>query len=104
MIQFLAYSSLFTDSQVSCVDLLVPHVGELCGGSLRENRYAVLEKRLKELNLEQSLDWYLDLRKFGGPPTGGFGMGLERLVSFLLKVPNLRDIVPFPRTPHHCPM
>ena len=90
--------------QVSCVDLLVPDVGELCGGSLRENRYDLLESRLKQLDLDQSLSWYLDLRRFGGAPTAGFGMGVERLISYLLKVPNVKDIVPFPRTPHNCPM
>jgi asparaginyl-tRNA synthetase len=82
----------------------VPGVGELCGGSLRENRYDILMSRLESLNLEESLSWYLDLRKFGGSPTGGFGMGVERLISYLLKIPNVKDIVPFPRTPHNCPM
>ncbi|EFX86821.1 hypothetical protein DAPPUDRAFT_307813 [Daphnia pulex] len=92
------------NSLVSCVDLLVPGVGELCGGSLRENRYDILKSRLESLNLEESLSWYLDLRKYGGSPTGGFGMGVERLISYLLKIPNVKDIVPFPRTPHNCPM
>jgi asparaginyl-tRNA synthetase len=86
------------------VDLLVPRVGELCGGSLREHRYDVLKKRLEVLKLDDSLSWYLDLRKYGGSPTGGFGMGVERLVSFLLKVPNIKDVVAFPRTPHNCLM
>jgi len=90
--------------QVSCVDLLVPQVGELCGGSLRENRYLILKKRLELLKLEESLSWYLDLRRFGGAPTGGFGMGVERLIAYLLQVPNVKDIVPFPRTPHNCQM
>lgn len=91
-------------SLVSCVDLLVPGVGELCGGSLRENRHSILKKRLEIQSLAETLNWYLDLRRFGGPPTGGFGMGVERLISYLLKIPNVKDIVPFPRTPHHCPM
>ena len=76
----------------------------MCGGSLRENRYDILKSRLQALNLEESLNWYLDLRKFGGSPTGGFGMGVERLIAYLLRIPNVKDIVPFPRTPHHCPM
>ncbi|KAI9562449.1 hypothetical protein GHT06_009882 [Daphnia sinensis] len=91
-------------SLVSCVDLLVPGVGELCGRSLRENRHSILKRRLEMQNLAETLNWYLDLRRFGGSPTGGFGMGVERLISYLLKIPNLKDIVPFPRTPHHCPM
>jgi asparaginyl-tRNA synthetase len=86
------------------VDLLVPRVGELCGGSLREHRYDVLKNRLEVLKLDDSLSWYLDLRKYGGSPTGGFGMGVERLVSFLLNVPNIKDVVAFPRTPHNCQM
>lgn len=90
--------------QVSCVDLLVPRVGELCGGSLRENRYDLLKERLVQLKLDESLGWYLDLRKYGGAPTGGFGLGLERLIAYLLQIPNVKDVVPFPRTPHQCPM
>ncbi len=91
-------------NQVSCVDLLVPRVGELCGGSLRENRYDLLKERLVELKLDETLGWYLDLRKYGGAPTGGFGLGLERLIAYLLQIPNVKDVVPFPRTPHQCPM
>lgn len=86
------------------MDLLVPQVGELCGGSLRENRLNLLENRLEMLQLRQSLNWYLDLRRYGGSPTGGFGMGVERLIAFLLQIPNIKDVVPFPRTPHSCPM
>lgn len=86
------------------MDLLVPQVGELCGGSLRENRYDHLKSKLKSVGLEDDLNWYLDLRRFGGCSTGGFGMGIERLISYLLQIPNVRDIVPFPRTPHNCPM
>lgn len=84
--------------------MLVPRVGELCGGSLRENRYDLLEERLVELKLDETLGWYLDLRKYGGAPTGGFGLGLERLIAYLLQIPNVKDVVPFPRTPHQCPM
>ena len=91
-------------NQVSCVDLLVPRVGELCGGSLRENSYDLLKERLVELKLDETLGWYLDLRKYGGAPTGGFGLGLERLIAYLLQIPNVKDVVPFPRTPHQCPM
>lgn len=84
--------------------MLVPRVGELCGGSLRENRYDLLKERLVELKLDETLGWYLDLRKYGGAPTGGFGLGLERLIAYLLQIPNVKDVVPFPRTPHQCPM
>lgn len=89
---------------MSCVDLLVPRVGELCGGSLREHRYDTLKHRLERLDLDQSLGWYLDLRRLGGPPTGGFGLGVERLISYLLNIQSVKDVTPFPRTPHHCPM
>ena len=82
----------------------MPRMGELCGGSLRENRHDLLKERLERLKLDQTLGWYLDLRKLGGAPTGGFGLGVERLIAYLLNIQSVKEIVPFPRTPHNCPM
>ncbi|NWZ44054.1 SYNM protein, partial [Brachypodius atriceps] len=78
---------------VAAVDLLVPGVGELCGGSLREERLPFLESRLQR---------YLDLRKFGSVPHGGFGMGFERYLQYILGVDNIKDVIPFPRFSHSC--
>jgi len=88
------------------VDLLVPGVGELCGGSLRESNPEILEANLCRMdpNLVNSLAWYLELRKFGGTPSGGFGMGLDRLLMLLMGRSNIKDVSPFPRWPHNCPM
>ncbi|KAJ6664881.1 hypothetical protein lerEdw1_005853 [Lerista edwardsae] len=87
---------------VAAVDLLVPAVGELCGGSLREDRVDFLQSRLQKLGLEQTYQWYLELRQFGSTPHGGFGMGFERYLRCILGVDNIRDVVPFPRFPHSC--
>lgn len=81
------------------MDLLVPNVGELVGGSLRENNYEKLKEKLPNQN---DLSWYLDLRKFGGVSTGGYGLGFERYLQFLLGIDNIKDTIPFPRWPHHC--
>ncbi|NWJ09949.1 SYNM protein, partial [Crypturellus undulatus] len=78
---------------VAAVDLLVPGIGELCGGSLREERLHFIESRLQR---------YLDLRKFGSVPHGGFGMGFERYLQYLLGVDNIKDVIPFPRFSHSC--
>lgn len=83
-------------------DLLFPHCGEMAGGTLRENRYDVLNERLKLLQLQKDYAWYLDLRKFGGVPHGGYGLGFDRLIRFLLGVSNIRDVIPFPRASHTC--
>ena len=85
---------------VRAMDVLVPGVGEIIGGSEREDRYDVLESRMREhgLNLD-AYQWYLDLRKYGSTPHAGFGLGLERLVQFISGMENIRDVVPFPRTP-----
>lgn len=87
------------DKTVAAVDLLVPGVGELLGGSQREDNYGVLLNRLTErgMNLE-SYKWYLDLRKYGGAPSSGFGIGFERLIMYLTGVENIRDVIPYPRT------
>ncbi|XP_010704469.1 probable asparagine--tRNA ligase, mitochondrial [Meleagris gallopavo] len=87
---------------VAAVDLLVPEIGELCGGSLREERLPFLESRLQRLGLTDSYQWYLDLRKFGSVPHGGFGMGFERYLQYILGVDNIKDVIPFPRFPHSC--
>jgi asparaginyl-tRNA synthetase len=85
---------------VAAMDILVPKIGELVGGSQREERLDVLEKKLKEFNLDKSeYWWYLELRKFGSVPHSGFGVGFERLVQFVTGMENIRDVIPFPRVP-----
>jgi asparaginyl-tRNA synthetase len=87
------------------VDLLVQGSGELMGGSQREERYDVLKARMDEMHIptgKDGLGWYLDLRKYGGCVHSGFGMGFERLLIFLTGVDNIRDVIPFPRTPSNC--
>jgi len=88
---------------VSAVDVLVPGVGELCGGSLREHCPQKLGKRLS-WHGDKGLDWYLAMRSQGAAPTGGFGLGFERLVQYLVGVENIRDTIPFHRAPHSCPL
>ncbi|XP_071583530.1 asparaginyl-tRNA synthetase isoform X1 [Heliangelus exortis] len=87
---------------VAAVDLLVPGIGELCGGSLREERLPLLQSRLQRLGLTDAYQWYLDLRKFGSVPHGGFGMGFERYLQYILGVENIKDVIPFPRFSHSC--
>nr|XP_009913433.1 PREDICTED: probable asparagine--tRNA ligase, mitochondrial isoform X4 [Haliaeetus albicilla] len=87
---------------VAAVDLLVPGIGELCGGSLREERLPFLESRLQRLGLTDAYQWYLDLRKFGSVPHGGFGMGFERYLQYILGVESIKDVIPFPRFSHSC--
>ena len=88
---------------VAAVDLEVPGAGELMGGSQREENYEKLVKRMKELGMEtESMDWYLNLRKYGGCVHSGFGMGFERLLIYLTGVENIRDVIPYPRTPGNC--
>ncbi len=87
---------------VAAMDLLVPGSGELIGGSQREDRLDMLVKRMNEMGVPQSdLEWYLDLRRYGGCIHSGFGMGFERLIMYLSGVENIRDVIPFPRTPKH---
>jgi asparaginyl-tRNA synthetase len=85
-------------------DLIFPQVGELSGGSLRENNYHILKKNIEIMGInEENLKWYLDLRSRGGAaPMGGFGLGFERLIQFMLQIYNIRDCVPFSRSPHNC--
>ena len=88
---------------VAAVDLEVPGAGELMGGSEREADFNKLVARMKEMNIdENTVDWYLELRKFGGCYHSGFGMGFERLLIYLTGVENIRDVIPFPRTPGNC--
>ena len=88
---------------VAAVDLEVPGAGELMGGSQREENYDKLISRMKELSMEEEgLEWYLNLRKFGGCIHSGFGMGFERLIIYLTGVDNIRDVIPYPRTPGNC--
>jgi len=88
---------------VAAMDLLVPGVGELIGGSQREERADVLEQRIRELNIDKrDLWWYLDLRKYGGVKHAGFGLGFERAIMYLTGITNIRDVIPFPRTVKSC--
>jgi asparaginyl-tRNA synthetase len=88
---------------VAAVDLLVPGAGELMGGSQREERLDVLLKVMEEKGMSKhEMDWYINLRKFGGVKHAGFGMGFERLLIYLTGVENIRDVIPFPRTPNNC--
>ncbi|WP_284443044.1 asparagine--tRNA ligase [Buchnera aphidicola] len=84
---------------VAAIDLLVPNIGELIGGSQREERISILDERLLELGLKkEDYWWYRDLRRYGTVPHSGFGMGFERLISYVTGVTNIRDLIPFPRT------
>ncbi len=88
------------DETVAAMDVLVPRIGELIGGSQREERLPLLEHRIIELGQQLSdYDWYLDLRRFGTNPHSGFGLGFERLIMMLTGITNIRDVIPFPRTP-----
>ena len=84
---------------VAAADLLVPGIGELIGGSQREERYDVLVNRIKELGMKpEDYDWYLNLRKYGGVTHSGYGLGFERMIMYLTGIANIRDVIPFPRT------
>ena len=88
---------------VAASDLLVPGIGEIIGGSQREENYDKLLNRMKELNMPiEEYDWYLDLRKYGSCNHAGFGLGFERAIMYLTGMQNIRDVIPFPRTPKNC--
>lgn len=88
---------------VRAMDILFPGIGEIVGGSQREERLGRLEQRMKDMHIPTSeLDWYLDTRRFGSCPHAGFGLGFERLVLFVTGMANIRDVIPFPRTPNNC--
>jgi asparaginyl-tRNA synthetase len=86
---------------VEALDFIVPNVGEVVGGSVREDDYERLKSKLPNV---ESLQWYLDLRKYGNVTTGGFGLGYERLLQYFLKIPNIKDTIPYPRWAHNCSM
>ena len=87
------------EKTVAAVDLLVPGVGEIIGGSQREERLDKLMARIQEMGLrEEDYSWYLDLRRFGGTRHAGFGLGFERLIMYITGISNIRDVLPFPRT------
>jgi asparaginyl-tRNA synthetase len=89
---------------VAAMDILVAGIGELIGGSQREERLEVLSERLAAAGLDlEEYGWYLDLRRFGSVPHAGFGLGFERLVQFVTGMQNIREVIPFPRTPGHAP-
>jgi len=90
------------DETVGAMDLLVPRVGELVGGSQREERYDVLRRRIAETGMDTApYWWYLDIRRYGSVPHSGFGLGFERFLMMVTGVTNIRDVIPFPRTPKH---
>ena len=87
------------NTTVAAFDMLVPGVGELIGGSQREERYDVLISRMEECGVNtEDYGWYLDLRKYGSVPHAGFGLGFERLVQFVGAVENIKDVIPYPRS------
>ena len=95
------YMRLNDDSQtVAAMDVLAPGIGEIIGGSQREERLEILQERIEESGLNPAqYDWYLDLRRYGSVPHAGFGLGLERLVSYITGMANIRDVIPYPRVP-----
>ncbi len=96
------YMKLNDDGKtVRAMDVLFPKIGEIIGGSQREENYEKLQKRIEELGLT-GMDWYMDTRKYGTVPHSGFGLGFERLVLFVTGMQNIRDVIPFPRYPKNC--
>ena len=88
---------------VAAVDLEVPGAGEIMGGSQREEDYDKLVRRIDELGMDkEELTWYINLRKYGTTPHSGFGLGFERLLIYVTGVENIRDVIPYPRTPGNC--
>jgi asparaginyl-tRNA synthetase len=88
---------------VAAMDVLFPQIGEIIGGSQREERYDVLVKKMEAMNIPlKEMDWYLDTRRYGSVPHSGFGLGFERLITFVTGMTNIRDVIPFPRTPKNC--
>ena len=88
------------DKTVGAMDILFPGIGEIVGGSQREERFDVLMKRMGEMDIPvEEMQWFLDTRKFGTCPHAGFGLGFERLILFVTGMTNIRDVIPFPRFP-----
>lgn len=87
---------------VAAMDVIAPGIGEIIGGSQREERFALLDKRMDELKMDKSLyQWYLDLRRYGTVPHSGFGLGFERMIIYITGLSNIRDVIPFPRSAKH---
>ena len=94
------YMRLNDDGEtVSAMDVLVPGIGEIIGGSQREERLHILDSRIQNQRILSELSWYRDLRKYGTVPHAGFGLGFERLISYITGMENIRDCIPFPRAP-----
>lgn len=90
------------EKTVAAMDVLVPGIGEIIGGSQREERLDVLDRRMEECHMDsERYEWYRDLRRYGSVPHAGFGLGFERLISYVTGLSNVRDVIPFPRTPGH---
>jgi asparaginyl-tRNA synthetase len=98
------YMRLNDDNKtVTAMDVLVPGIGEIIGGSQREERLDVLEGNIERLGMDaEAYYWYNDLRRYGTVPHAGFGVGFERLIMFVTGVQNIRDVLPYPRTPRNC--
>ena len=98
------YMKLNEDGKtVQGTDVLFPQIGEIIGGSVREENYDKLMGRIEEMNIPmKDMWWYLDTRRFGTVPHAGFGLGFERLLLFVTGMTNIRDVIPFPRTPNNC--
>ena len=85
---------------VAAMDILAPGIGEIVGGSQREERLDFLEKRMNEMNIPvEEMNWYLDTRRYGTAQHSGFGLGFERMIQFVTGMTNIRDVIPFPRYP-----
>mmetsp|Transcript_15621 Transcript_15621/g.19057 ORF Transcript_15621/g.19057 Transcript_15621/m.19057 type:complete len:133 (-) Transcript_15621:710-1108(-) len=99
------YMKLNPDNQtVAAMDILVPKIGEIIGGSQREDNFNILVQRCRENGIDpHHISWYTDLRKYGSVPHAGFGLGFERLVMLVTGCPNIRDVIPFPRYPGNAP-
>jgi asparaginyl-tRNA synthetase len=88
------------DRTVAAVDVLVPQIGEIIGGSQREERLDVLKKQVELFGVNEApLQWYYDLRRYGSAPHSGFGLGFDRVLMYMSGMANIRDVIPFPRTP-----
>jgi asparaginyl-tRNA synthetase len=88
---------------VAAMDVLAPGIGEIIGGSQREDRLEVLSRRMQEQGVGAELEWYRDLRRYGSVPHAGFGLGFERLINYVTGMENIRDVIPFPRVPGSAP-
>ena len=88
---------------VAAMDVLFPQIGEIIGGSQREEKLEVLEQKMDAMDIpKEEMNWYLDTRRYGSVPHSGFGLGFERLITFVTGMTNIRDVIPFPRTPNNC--